>query len=61
MKKVFDFPDFKNAVESNGKVIVLENTIENFYKWQDDSSLYKIKKHQLKVLLREIVQVTANL
>lgn len=63
MKKyTYDFNDFMNAVQSahGGKVIVLENQIDNFYNWMDDTSQHKIKKREPKVLLKEIVKAERN-
>ncbi|CAH1099867.1 unnamed protein product [Psylliodes chrysocephalus] len=63
MKKVYDFPEFKQAVQqaNSGRVTVLEMELRDFYDWQDFSSTYKLKKaNSTRPYIHDMVQVTAH-
>ncbi|KAG5900557.1 hypothetical protein JTB14_022864 [Gonioctena quinquepunctata] len=57
--KVFDFNDFKNAVQqsNSSKVDVIDMKIENFFEWQDLSSKYKLQRISPKPYLHDMVFV----
>ncbi|CAG9773283.1 unnamed protein product [Ceutorhynchus assimilis] len=46
MKKVYDFGDYKDAVQkaNSSKVKLIEMKINNFFNWEDKSSQYKLSK-----------------
>ncbi|KAG5896129.1 hypothetical protein JTB14_011874 [Gonioctena quinquepunctata] len=60
--KVYDFADFKNAVQisNSSRVVVLEMTLENVFEWQDLSSLFKIIKTVPRPYVKDIVQITVS-
>lgn len=57
MKKVYDFNDFKKAVESAGNPIIVEMGIKDFFDWPDCSS--KTKRTE-DVYMKDIVYVRAE-
>lgn len=60
MRKVYDFTEFKNAVQqaNSRNVEILEMEARDFYNWKDFSSLHKIRKNQIeKAYIHDMVQV----
>ncbi len=57
--KVYDFNDFKSAVQKAGtsRVNVREMKIDNFLEWQDFTSQYKLKKIQPRPYLNSMVWI----
>ncbi|KAF2892116.1 hypothetical protein ILUMI_14057 [Ignelater luminosus] len=64
LKKVlYDFPEFKGAVQeaNSGKVNILEMELHNFCDWKDFSSIRKIDcNHSERPYLPDMVQVQAQ-
>lgn len=58
MKKVYDFKDYKLAIE-NTKAKTIEMSTEDFSLWKDHSKKYKAKDSN-KVYLHDIVQICAK-
>ncbi|KAG5896717.1 hypothetical protein JTB14_014593 [Gonioctena quinquepunctata] len=60
--KVYDFADFKNAVQNanSSHVVVLEMTLDIFFEWQDLSSIYKMNKTVPRPYVKDIVQITVS-
>lgn len=58
-KKVYDFSDFIDCVQlaNSGKVIVKPMEINNFHKYKDHSSQYKLKKCEERTYIKDIVCV----
>lgn len=59
MKKVYDFEDYKHAVQkaNSAKVNVLEMKINNFFNWEDKSSQYKLSRINPRPYLSDMVEV----
>lgn len=59
MKKVFDFEDYKDAVQkaNSSKVKLIEMKINNFFNWEDKSSQYKLSRINPRPYLNNMVQV----
>lgn len=57
--KVYEFPDFKQTVQSanSGKVKLIEMNAYNFFQWDDFSSKYKLQKMKPTVYLKDIMMV----
>lgn len=58
--KIYDFKDFANAVQAanSGKVNVLR--LNDFYQFEDCSSVYKLNKQQPRPYLKDMVEITAT-
>lgn len=59
-KKVYDFEDFGNVVQSSnsGRVNVIKMDLDNFYNFMDYTSKYKLQKLAPRVYLRDIVALS---
>ncbi|CAG9773557.1 unnamed protein product [Ceutorhynchus assimilis] len=59
MKKVYDFGDYKDAVQkaNSSKVKLIEMKINNFFNWEDKSYQYKLSKINPRPYLSDMVQV----
>ncbi|KAF2903119.1 hypothetical protein ILUMI_03069 [Ignelater luminosus] len=63
LRKVYDFPKFKRAVQeaNSGKVNILEIELHDFYDGKDFSSIHKINQnHSERPYLHDMVQVQAQ-
>lgn len=63
VKKVYDFTEFKHAVQqaNSGKVDILEMELRDFYHWKDFSSAHKINRnHSERPYIYDMVQVQAQ-
>lgn len=58
-RKVFDFSDFENCVQSSnsGKVSVITMQCNNFYNWKDFTSNYKLNRITPRPYLNEMVHL----
>ncbi|CAH1099174.1 unnamed protein product [Psylliodes chrysocephalus] len=59
MRKVYDFGDYKDAVQkaNSTKVKLIEMKINNFFNWEDKSSQYKLSRINPLSYLSDMVQV----
>lgn len=58
-KKVYDFSDFKDAIQSanSGKVNIIDMTLQHFFNFLDYTSKHKLQKLSERIYLKNIVQI----